>query len=100
MSIDQLFQQAVALIGTGDVPALDRLLTGHPELTTTPYPPPDFPRYAGSSGTVPDELAALAVPPPAESHPGAAGGDPDQDKSVASVTLFFILPRGPILLVL
>ena len=32
MSIDQLFQQAVALIGTGDVPALDRLLTDHPEL--------------------------------------------------------------------
>jgi peptide-methionine (S)-S-oxide reductase len=32
MSFDQLFQQAVALIGTGDVPALDRLLTEHPEL--------------------------------------------------------------------
>jgi peptide-methionine (S)-S-oxide reductase len=32
MSIDQLFQQAVALIGAGDVPALDRLLTEHPEL--------------------------------------------------------------------
>ena len=32
MSIDQLFQQAVALIGAGDVPALDRLLTDHPEL--------------------------------------------------------------------
>src|SRR5437667_7705160 len=32
MNIDQLFQQAVALIGAGDVPALDRLLTEHPEL--------------------------------------------------------------------
>src|SRR5262245_47749240 len=32
MSIDQLFQQAVALIGAGDVPALERLLTDHPEL--------------------------------------------------------------------
>src|SRR6516162_1202490 len=32
MSIDQLFQQAVALIGAGDVPALERLLTEHPEL--------------------------------------------------------------------
>ena len=32
MSFDQFFQQAVALIGAGDVPALDRLLTDHPEL--------------------------------------------------------------------
>jgi hypothetical protein len=32
MSIDQLFQEAVALIGAGDVLALDRLLTEHPEL--------------------------------------------------------------------
>lgn len=32
MSIDQLFQQAVALIGAGDVAALERLLTEHPEL--------------------------------------------------------------------
>src|SRR6516165_3605775 len=32
MSLDQLFQQAVALIGAGDVPALERLLTDHPEL--------------------------------------------------------------------
>jgi hypothetical protein len=32
MNIDQLFQQAVALIGAGDVPALDRLLSVHPEL--------------------------------------------------------------------
>src|SRR5262249_10280873 len=32
MNIDQLFQQAVALIGTGDVPALERLLSDHPEL--------------------------------------------------------------------
>jgi hypothetical protein len=32
MSIDQLFQEAVALIGTGDVPALERLLFDHPEL--------------------------------------------------------------------
>jgi peptide-methionine (S)-S-oxide reductase len=32
MNIDQLFQQAVALIGAGDVPALERLLTDHPEL--------------------------------------------------------------------
>src|SRR5215468_1527528 len=32
MSIDQLFEQAVALIGAGDLPALDRLLTEHPEL--------------------------------------------------------------------
>jgi hypothetical protein len=32
LSIDQLFQQAVELIGSGDVVALDRLLTGHPEL--------------------------------------------------------------------
>jgi peptide-methionine (S)-S-oxide reductase len=32
MSIDQLFQQAVALIGSGDLPALERLLDGHPEL--------------------------------------------------------------------
>src|SRR5260370_36795486 len=32
MNIDQLFQQAVALIGAGDVLALDRLLTDHPEL--------------------------------------------------------------------
>lgn len=30
--MDQLFQQAVDLIGAGDVPALDRLLTDHPEL--------------------------------------------------------------------
>ena len=33
MTIDQLFQQAVVLIGAGDVPALARLLTEHPELT-------------------------------------------------------------------
>jgi peptide-methionine (S)-S-oxide reductase len=32
MGIDQLFQQAIALIGAGDVLALDRLLTDHPEL--------------------------------------------------------------------
>src|SRR5438132_11463651 len=32
MNLDPLFQQAVALIGAGDVPALDRLLTDHPEL--------------------------------------------------------------------
>jgi peptide-methionine (S)-S-oxide reductase len=32
MSIDQLFQQSVALIGAGDVLALERLLTEHPEL--------------------------------------------------------------------
>jgi peptide-methionine (S)-S-oxide reductase len=32
MSFDQLFQRAVAAIGAGDVPALDRLLTDHPEL--------------------------------------------------------------------
>jgi ankyrin repeat protein len=32
MNLDQLFQQAVALIGSGDVPALDRLLTDHPVL--------------------------------------------------------------------
>src|SRR5215469_17938261 len=32
MSIDQLFQQAVALIGAGDMPGLERLLTDHPEL--------------------------------------------------------------------
>jgi peptide-methionine (S)-S-oxide reductase len=32
MSIDQLFQQAVALIGAGELPALDRMLTEHPEL--------------------------------------------------------------------
>jgi peptide-methionine (S)-S-oxide reductase len=42
VSLDQLFQQAVALIGAGDVPALERLLTDHPELArerlTTPGP--------------------------------------------------------------
>ena len=32
MSIDQLFQHAVGLIGSGDVPALESLLTKHPEL--------------------------------------------------------------------
>ena len=32
MSIDQLFQPAVAFIGAGDVLALERLLTEHPEL--------------------------------------------------------------------
>jgi peptide-methionine (S)-S-oxide reductase len=32
MSIDQIFRQAVALIGAGDAPALDRLLTDHPDL--------------------------------------------------------------------
>jgi peptide-methionine (S)-S-oxide reductase len=32
MSIDQLFQQAVTLIGAGDVPALEKLLTNHPQL--------------------------------------------------------------------
>jgi peptide-methionine (S)-S-oxide reductase len=32
MSIDQLFQEAVALIGAGDALALDRLLTDNPEL--------------------------------------------------------------------
>jgi Ankyrin repeats (3 copies) len=32
MSIDELFQQAVGLIGAGDVPGLDALLTKHPEL--------------------------------------------------------------------
>jgi peptide-methionine (S)-S-oxide reductase len=32
VSIDQLFQQAVALIGAGDVPALERLLNDYPEL--------------------------------------------------------------------
>jgi peptide-methionine (S)-S-oxide reductase len=34
MTIDQRFQQAVALIGSGDVAALARLLTDHPELAT------------------------------------------------------------------
>jgi peptide-methionine (S)-S-oxide reductase len=42
MSIDQLFQQAVALIGEGAVPALGQLLNDHPELArerhTTPGP--------------------------------------------------------------
>jgi peptide-methionine (S)-S-oxide reductase len=42
MNFDQLFQQAVALIGAGDVTALDQLLTAHPELArerlTTPGP--------------------------------------------------------------
>jgi hypothetical protein len=33
MTIDQLFQEAVALVGAGDVPALDQLLRDHPELT-------------------------------------------------------------------
>jgi peptide-methionine (S)-S-oxide reductase len=32
MTADQVFQQAVVLIGKGDVPALDRLLTDHPDL--------------------------------------------------------------------
>jgi peptide-methionine (S)-S-oxide reductase len=32
MSFDQLFQKAVALIGAGDTPALERMLTEHPEL--------------------------------------------------------------------
>src|SRR5262249_21829748 len=32
MSFAELFQQAVALIDAGDVPALDRLLAEHPEL--------------------------------------------------------------------
>jgi peptide-methionine (S)-S-oxide reductase len=32
MSIDQLFEQAVALVGAGNVPTLERLLTDHPEL--------------------------------------------------------------------
>jgi peptide-methionine (S)-S-oxide reductase len=32
MSIDQLFQEAVGMIGAGDVPALEQLLTDHPEL--------------------------------------------------------------------
>jgi peptide-methionine (S)-S-oxide reductase len=32
MTLDQLFQQAVALIGAGDVPALERLLSDHPAL--------------------------------------------------------------------
>jgi peptide-methionine (S)-S-oxide reductase len=32
MGFDQLFQQAVGLIGAGDVPGLDELLTKHPEL--------------------------------------------------------------------
>jgi peptide-methionine (S)-S-oxide reductase len=32
MSIDQLFQRAVAMIGAGDVPALERLLNDHPGL--------------------------------------------------------------------
>jgi hypothetical protein len=32
MSLDQLFQRAVALVGAGDVAALDRLLVDHPEL--------------------------------------------------------------------
>jgi peptide-methionine (S)-S-oxide reductase len=42
MSIDQLFQQGVALIGTGDVQALGQLLSDHPELArerlTSPGP--------------------------------------------------------------
>jgi peptide-methionine (S)-S-oxide reductase len=42
MTIDHLFQQAVAFIGAGDVPALERLLTDHPELArerlTAPAP--------------------------------------------------------------
>src|SRR4051794_6781274 len=32
MSFDQLFQEAVAMIDAGDVPALERLLTNHPKL--------------------------------------------------------------------
>jgi peptide-methionine (S)-S-oxide reductase len=32
MNLDQLFQQAVALIGAGDASELERLLTNHPEL--------------------------------------------------------------------
>src|SRR5262245_20389031 len=42
MSIDQLFQQAIAFVGAGDVRELERLLTDHPELArerlTTPGP--------------------------------------------------------------
>ena len=34
VSINRLFQEAVAMIGSGDVPALERLLTDHPELAT------------------------------------------------------------------
>ncbi len=34
MTIDQLFQQAVALIGSGDVAALERLLKDHPEVAS------------------------------------------------------------------
>jgi hypothetical protein len=32
MTTDSLSRQAVALIGSGDVPALERLLTEHPQL--------------------------------------------------------------------
>jgi uncharacterized protein (DUF433 family) len=32
MTTDELFRQAVALIGSGDVPALERLLAEHPQL--------------------------------------------------------------------
>jgi peptide-methionine (S)-S-oxide reductase len=42
MTTDELFQHAVTLIGSGDVPALERLLADHPQLArerlTTPGP--------------------------------------------------------------
>src|SRR5262245_39784145 len=40
MRIDQLFQQAIAFVGAGDVRALERLLTDHPELEHLATPGP------------------------------------------------------------
>ena len=80
MSIDQLFQRAVALIGAGDVPALERLLIEHPELArerlVAPGPWLRATAIAGAAGcllavasgtagwdTAHRLLAALALPP-------------------------------------
>ena len=40
MNFDLLFQQAVTLLAAGDLPALDRLLTDHPELARQPLTTP------------------------------------------------------------
>ena len=62
MSIDQLFQQAVAFIGTGDVPALDRLLTDHPELARERLTAPATPRKFASTKPGPSFPSAMESP--------------------------------------
>ena len=85
MNIDQLFQQAVALIGAGDVPALDRLLTDHPELARERLPEGAYGYIAGSAGTEGTARANRAAFERWRIVPDCPGGDGDADAAPAHI---------------